>query len=365
MNEGGRKMQRRQFLKSSAGALAGLGLGRAEAGTLGNNGLASAPLRAAEGKTPPVGRPVRVVSIGLKEQSKSLEEVVAVVDIEGGRGADVIALPEAWRGQKDQNTEETLLGPTITAMAVLARKHRTYIVCPIDRKDGDKRLNTAVLLDRDGQVATVYNKVYPWTPEFLRLKPPVNPGEEVGIHQADFGKLGVAICFDIDFPEVWHQLANQGAELVIWPSAYSGGNALKAHALQYHYYIVTATQAPDCTVFDITGDEILYQKSDGINVSRITLDLDRGVYDRDAIDGREKCTARREKLFAECGDDVEEEKYMEREDWFVLRAKRPGVSSREIARSYGLVEKAELVRRARKLVDDRRGWAFSQRVLSS
>jgi predicted amidohydrolase len=257
------------------------------------------------------------------------------------------------------------MGPTVTAMAVLARKHRTYIVCPIDRKDGDARRNTAVLLDRDGQVATVYNKVYPWTPEFLRLKPPVNPGVEVGIHQADFGKLGMAICFDIDFPEVWRGLADQGAELVIWPSAYSGGNALKAHALQHHYYIVTATQAPDCTVFDITGEEILHQKSDGINVSRITLDLDRGVYDRDAIDGREKCTARREKLFAERSGDVEEEKYMEREDWFVLRAKRPGVSSREIARSYGLVEKGELVRRARKLIDDRRGWAFSQRVLSS
>jgi predicted amidohydrolase len=358
-------MHRRQFLKNSAGALAGLGLGRAEAATSGNNGLASESLRAAEGTTLPVGRPVRVVSIGLKNQSKSLEEIVAVVDVEGGRGTDVIALPEAWRGQKDHETEEILMGPTITAMAVLAKKHRTYIVCPIDRKDGDARLNTAVLLDRDGQVVTVYNKVYPWTPEFLRLKPPVNPGEEVGIHQADFGKLGIAICFDIDFPEVWRQLANQGAELVIWPSAYSGGNALKAHALQHHYYIVTATQAPDCTVFDITGEEILHQKSDAINVSRITLDLDRGVYDRDAIDGREKCTARREKLFAECGGDVEEEKYMEREDWFVLRAKRPGVSSREIARSYGLVEKAELVRRARKLVDDRRGWAFSQRVLSS
>jgi hypothetical protein len=62
---------------------------------------------------------------------------------------------------------------------------------------------------------------------------------------------------------------------------------------------------------------------------------------------------------------VEEEKYMEREDWFVLRAKRPGVSSREIAANYGLVEKAELVRRARKLDDERRGWAFSQRVLST
>jgi len=355
-------MHRRNFLKSSAEALAGLSLVG-----LGVEGSASKPtanhsLMAAEGTASQIGRPVRVVSIGLKNRSKSLEEVAQVVDSEGARGADVIALPEAWRGQTDQGSEEALKGPTIMAMSALAKKHRTYIVCPIDRKDGAQRRNTAVLLDRGGQIVTVYNKVFPWTPEF-RLTPPVDPGQEVGIHQADFGRLGIAICFDIDFPEVWRGLADQGAELVIWPSAYSGGDALKAHALMHHYYVVTATQAPDCTVYDITGEELLHQKSAGINVSRITLDLDRGVYDRDAIDGREKCATRREKLFKEHGDDVVEEKYLEREDWFVLRAKRPGVSARELARSYGLVEKAELVRRCRKIIDKRRGWAFAEKGL--
>lgn len=359
-------MHRRKFLKSSVelGALAGLGLGRV-AGGLAGSGSDAAAATTAETGAGQIGRPVRVVSIGFKNQTKSLEEVAQVVDSEGARGVDVIALPEAWRGQKDEGTEEILLASTVTTMATLAKKHRTYIVCPIDRKDGELRRNSAVLLDRDGEVATVYNKVFPWTPEFLRLKPPVNPGEEVGIHQADFGRLGLAICFDIDFPEVWRSLADHGAELVIWPSAYSGGNALKAHALQHHYYIVSATQTPDCTAYDITGEELLHEKHDSLNISRITLDLDRGVYDRDAIDGREKCTARREKLFKEHADDVVEEKYLEREDWFVLRAKRPGVSARELARNYGLVEKAELVRRARKLIDDRRGFAFAQRVLMS
>jgi predicted amidohydrolase len=353
-------MHRRQFLKNSveAGALAGLGLAGVRSSAMVHHS------KATEGSQ--IGRPVRVVSIGIKNRTKSLEDVAQVVDNEGARGADVIALPEAWQGQSyDGSTEEELHGPTIAAISALAAKHRTYIVCPIDRKDGHLRRNSAVLLDREGKVATVYNKVFPWTPEFLRDKPAVDPGEEVGLYQADFGKLGMAICFDIDFPEVWRRLADQGAELVIWPSAYSGGGALQAHALQHHYYIVTATQAPDCTVYDITGEELLHEKSAGVNVSRITLDLDRGVYDRDAIDGREKCTTRREKLFAEHADDVVEEKYMEREDWFVLRAKRPGVSSRELAKSYGLVEKAELVRRARKLIDDRRGWAFAQRITAS
>ena len=324
--------------------------------------MASQDPLARAGSAGQIGRPVRVVSIGFKARTKSLEEIAKVVDSEGSQGTDLIALPETWRGQNDQGSEETLSGPTVTAMAALAKKHRTYIVCPIDRRDGERRFNSAVLLDRGGQVVSVYNKVFPWFPEF-RVTPPVEPGQEVAVYQTDFGKVGLAICFDIEFSEVWQRLGDQGAELVIWPSAYSGGTALKAHALIYHYYIVTATQTPDCTVYDITGEELLYQKSAEVNVSRITLDLDRGVYHRGAIDGLKENLARKEKLLKEHGDDVEQEKFWEREFWFVLRAKRPGVSARELARSYGLEEQADMVRRSRLLIDKRRGWAFSEKVL--
>ena len=356
-------MLRREFLKNSAaaGTLAGLEFGGLAANNLNATTVTDRYFGRGKKSAGQCGRPVRVVSIGVKADGKSLEEVANVVNSEGSRGADLIALPEAWRGQNDVNSEETLSGPTVTAMAALAKKHRTYIICPIDRIDGSHRFNTAVLLDRGGRVVTTYNKIFPWFPEY-RLAPRVEPGEETGVYPADFGRLGLAICFDIDFPEVWQGLRDNGAELVIWPSAYSGGNALKAHALIQHFYIVSATQTPDCTVYDITGEELLYEKSAEINVSRITLDLDRGVYDRDAIDGREKCTARLKRLLSEHAEDVEE-RYLVREDWFVLKAKRPGVSARELARSYGLVEKRDLVTRSRSLIDKRRGWVFAEKVL--
>ena len=86
-------------------------------------------------------------------------------------------------------------------------------------------------------------------------------------------RAGVFICFDVNFPEVWQKLADAGAELVVWPSAYSAGTSLQAHAINHHLYIVTSTWLADCIVYDITGQEIHYQKGDGFNVSRITLDL--------------------------------------------------------------------------------------------
>ena len=58
----------------------------------------------------------------------------------------------------------------------------------------------------------------------------------------DFGKLAILICFDANFPSVWDEAARQGAELVIWPSAYGAGTQLAAHALNHHCPIDRASQ---------------------------------------------------------------------------------------------------------------------------
>jgi predicted amidohydrolase len=160
-----------------------------------------------------IGRPVRVISLSFRDQPR--DEIAGLVDREAGTGVDLVVLPETWLGQKDN--PETLSGPTITTFSALANKHRTYIVCPIDRRDGKRRLNSAVLLDRAGKVAGIYDKVFPyWSNSICE---PVCVGERAPVFQTDFGRLGLAICFDVNFPEIWQLLADQGAELVVWPSA--------------------------------------------------------------------------------------------------------------------------------------------------
>ncbi len=302
-----------------------------------------------------IGRRVRISSISFT--GKGLEEVVDLVDQEGARGVDLIALPETWRGQH-AGSAETLDGPTIRALAALARRHRTYIVCPLDRQDGSRRLNSAVLLDRAGNITCVYDKVYPYWSEF-DLTPPVEVGQDAPVYQADFGRVGMAICFDANFPEVWRRLADEGAELVIWPSAYSAGTTLQAHALIHHFYIVTATQTRDCIVYDITGQEMRYERSDDVNISRVTLDLDRAIYhenfNMDKLD----------RLLREHGQDVEVEQHLQREQWIVLRARRPGVSARALAREYGLEELRDYVNRSRREIDRLRGYEFADKVTSA
>ena len=350
-------MRRRTFLKNTAigvAALAGTGLT-----TIGAEGLRANEVEdrntlsdSSAGKN--IGRPVRVVSIGFRDTSTSLEKIAKHVGEEASRGVDVILLPELCRGQ-DASSEEPLHGPTVTALAALAAKHATYIAVPIDRLDNDKRLNTVVLLDRSGQIACEYNKVFPYWAEYMR-HPHVSPGEATAVYQADFGRLGIATCFDVNFPEVWRQLSEEGAELVLWPSKYSGGRSLQAHAINHHYYIVTSSATPDCIVYDITGEQLLYEHAKDINISRVTLDLDRGIYHQNFN------LAKRDKLLSEHSQDIVQEKWMGLEQWFVLKAKLSGVSARELARQYGLEELQHYIERSRFAIDERRGWEFDGKV---
>jgi predicted amidohydrolase len=289
-----------------------------------------------------IGRLVRIVSLSF--HGKELEEIAQRVDAEGAKGVDLIALPETWNDQY-KHRPETLDGLTVTTLAALAQRHRMYVVCPIDRMADGRRVNSAVLIDRLGRVVCVYDKIYPYWSEF-DLTPAVKPSQRPPqVFQADFGCVGMAICYDVNFPEVWQELADLGAELVVWPSAYSAGTSLQAHALNHHFYIVTSTYNRDCIVYDITGEEILYEQTDDINVSRVTLDLDRGVYHENFN------IEKRDRLLAEHGDKIEMERWLTREQWFVLRATQPGVSARDLARQYGLEELRDYLQRSRAAIN--------------
>ena len=117
-----------------------------------------------------IGRPVKIVSLCF--ENKNFEDIIQIIDDEGKKEVDIIVLPETWRGQI---SPETLDGETISTLSKLAKKHNTYILSPIDRKEGKSRLNTAVLIDRKGEIVFTYDKIYPYWSEF-DLDPPVDPG---------------------------------------------------------------------------------------------------------------------------------------------------------------------------------------------
>ncbi len=354
-------MKRRTFLKNTAIGMTAFAGGRVTGLTaegLQANGASSSDISTPGSSGEKIGRPVRITSIGFGiGQPLPLKQVIAHVDEEGSHGTDIIMLPETCRGQQ-KGTDEPLHGPTVTAMAQLAKKHKTYIAVPIDQYDGTTRLNSIVFLDRSGQIVCTYDKIFPYWSEF-DLHPVVSPGKKSVVFHTDFGRVGFATCFDANFPEVWSSLADKGAELIVWPSAYSAGRSLQCHAINHHYYIVSCTQVPDCIVYDITGEQLHHKQSKDVNISRVTVDLDRGVYHQNFN------MQKRDKLLKEHPDDVAQEQWMELEQWFVLKAKRPGVSARDLARQYGLEELRTYIDRSRTSIDHLRGWEFAEEEKAS
>jgi predicted amidohydrolase len=347
-------MERRQFVKGAAAAIGAIAYG---AHTTPIVAQESAPVDAAPAKA---NRLVRAVSISYDWHVPALPQLADRVDREAAKGSDIIILPEHCQGFDEHGTQktiETLDGPTITAMAKIARKHRTYIVCPIDRREGDLRFNSAVLLDRRGQVVCTYDKAYPVYHQECLSKPPVQPGDFVRVYPADFGRIGFAICFDVNWTSLWHKLWNLRADLVVFPSWFSGGRILQAQAIQYNYYVMSSTRIPDCQVYDIDGELLVHDHENagkGFNVTRTELDMDRCIFHQDG-----NMPGKLDKLLQAHGNDVERQKWLPMEGWFVLRAKRPSVSAKELAKQYGLESLHHYINRSQCEIDQCRGWEFS------
>jgi hypothetical protein len=210
-------------------------------------------------------------------------------------------------------------------------------------KDPDYNLNSAFLFNRAGMLAAEYNKIFPFWMEF-RETPPCKSGDHIVVVDTDFGKIGIAICFDVNFPLIWQKMEEAGAELVLWPSDYSAGSALQAHAVMNHYYIVSATRVPDSAVYDISGEEIGYYQHSGIVINKTILDLDRSIFHKNF-----SYTNFNQKKFEELlksYTDIIIEKQFEREAWFILSSKNPVISVKKVAAEFGLEELRAYIHRS-------------------
>jgi len=299
---------------------------------------------------PFAGKSARITSLSFFNQPD--ERVWEAVEAAGRMKSDLIALPETWAGA---DAIDTLDSPRVLKLRELAKKYNTYIVSGMYRRIGsDGRINSAILIGRSGEIEGIYDKVYPFWEEFDHI-PPVQYGKEALVFDTDFCRLGIAICFDANFPELWYKMADLGAELIIWPSAYSGGSSLQAQAVNNNFYIVTSTLASDCSVFDITGREILYNKIneyDDFLTSSIVLDFDRCIFHRD-FNGVIKT------LLKEHAGEVIQEQAMPKEGWFVLKSVKESVSAREVAKKYNMEELPAYKVRSRKEQDEARAKVYT------
>jgi len=178
---------------------------------------------------------------------------------------DLVCFPEGFIGHGNNVWQpEPVPGPTTDAFARRAKEHRCYVICPIPTARDGREWNSAVVIDRNGDILGIYDKVHPVTSTsdytLFETGPlaarGLFPGGEPPVFDLDFGRVGIQICFDAGFAESWETLARKGAKAVFWPSAYEGGFVMQAYASLHHYYVITSVNVAHSRIIDPCGREV-------------------------------------------------------------------------------------------------------------
>lgn len=167
------------------------------------------------------------------DKQENIDAALELIERAAGLGARLVALPEMWTylGPTEGAWEvaEPVPGPTITRLAEAARAHGIYLHCGsvYERVEGEPRLyNTTVVLDPQGEIIAKYRKIHLFDVAIdgqfsFQESAMMAPGGELVIAHVDGVKVGLAICYDLRFPELFRLLALRGAELIVLPAAFT------------------------------------------------------------------------------------------------------------------------------------------------
>jgi predicted amidohydrolase len=230
--------------------------------------------------TAPKPRLVRVATIhhrphNSKTSQENLVQFSELIAKAAKEKADIVCLPEGitlvGTSLNYVSASEPVPGPTTKFLGAVARKYNLYIVGGILEKNGDTVFNTAVLIDRNGNLAGKYRKVSLPQEE---IDGGITPGNSFPVFETDFGKIGLMICWDVTFPEAARSLAQKGAEIIFLPIWGGDVNLAKARAIENQLYLVSSTYDMISAVFDQEG-KVVREATNNDPVAVVELDLNK------------------------------------------------------------------------------------------
>lgn len=151
----------------------------------------------------------------------------AALNNQGEPDIDLILLPELWNvgffeHERFQQEAEKLNGPTYTALAEKALKYNTYIYggSIVEKADGNL-YNTALFIDRKGELLAKYRKIHLFTYFGAKEGEYITPGDEPVVVNTDLANFGLTTCYDLRFPELYRQEAEAGADIFLVTACWS------------------------------------------------------------------------------------------------------------------------------------------------
>jgi len=196
---------------------------------------------------------------------KNLDEAAKWIAEAANQDAQLIVLPEmfAMMGvdplEKIKIREELGSGPIQDFLSTQAAKYGIWLVggtIPLAIEQSQEKVHaTCLLYDDKGRVAACYDKIHLFdvsiqaTRENYYESKTTEPGNQIVVLSTPFGKLGLAVCYDIRFPELFRTMHDEGVEVIILPAAftYTTGSAhwdvlIRARAIENQVYVIASAQ---------------------------------------------------------------------------------------------------------------------------
>jgi deaminated glutathione amidase len=236
------------------------------------------------------------------DKQLNLQEARRWVRDAAANGALLVALPEVfiWRGSKklERQFAEPIPGPSSKALSELARELGIYLLAGSileEISNSERAYNTSLLFAPSGKQIARYRKIHLFDVDLpngvsLRESQTRAHGESPEVVKTELGAMGLTVCYDVRFPELYRRLAEQGAELIFVPSAftaYTGAahweTLLRARAIENQAYIIAPDQfGKTANSFETHGHSmiidpwgrIIAELPDGPGVITATIDFD-------------------------------------------------------------------------------------------
>jgi len=195
------------------------------------------------------------------DHGRNLDTALRLVNEAADLGAKLVGLPEnfAYMGPEEGRlaTAETVEGPTLGALREVARKRSIFIVAgSIAEKSANPKMtaNTSAVIADDGSIVAVYRKIHLFDvniPDGARYAESevVIPGDKVVVAPTTLGRIGLTVCYDLRFPELYRKLASLGAEVITIPAAFTLFTGkdhwevlIRARAIENLAYVIAPAQ---------------------------------------------------------------------------------------------------------------------------
>jgi len=178
-------------------------------------------------------------------------------------GAALVALPENFAFLRREGEPipcaQDLEGEIVTTLRELAVRHRIWLLggtFPEATAAGDRIHNTSVVVDPEGRIAAVYRKIHLFDVDLsaqgglvYRESERVAPGAELAHVETPFGGIGLSVCYDVRFPELYRALAERGVRFLAVPAAFARETGrdhwevlLRARAIENQAFVIAAAQ---------------------------------------------------------------------------------------------------------------------------